>query len=136
MPNDRITAPQRAGAPAAGLRCGPSPRRATSKAATSASADEASTTPLHGKPAPAARTAWGSAVPSVNMPTSHASASPARAGAQLTTSFIPIGYTPASATPVANRHAQPSATPVAASANPALAAAPATALTAKIRLAG
>ena len=72
-------------------RWGPSPRRWMLAAARSASNEEPAATPCQGHPAPAARIACGSAVPSVSMLTSHPSASPARSGSQLTTSFMPSG---------------------------------------------
>ena len=86
------TAPQRARfGPADVARCGPVPRASTIDPPTTANADDASTALCQGKSAPPARIAWGSAVPSTSMPTSHASVSPARPGPHVTTSFIPTG---------------------------------------------
>ena len=60
-------------------------------AATNASTEETSIVACHDQPAPARRMPCGRAVPSVSMPTSCASAAPARSGTQLTTSFMPSG---------------------------------------------
>ena len=71
--------------------CGPSPSRQTMAPAVSARPEAASIWVCQAREPPQARIRWGKAVPMASMPTSQPSISPARCGAQPTTSFMPIG---------------------------------------------
>src|SRR5436309_181587 len=105
---------------------GPSPTAASTMAPpASARPDADSISVLHGMVAEAAASRWGNADPTVSAPMRMPSAAPRWRSNQPAATFMPGGYTQASAAPVAMRSAMRTAGSPART-SPAFAAAPAT----------